>query len=908
MQKLQLFFHHLRTKHRTMAWSCFLAVQTLAIPAYSEEKKPSAQEALLIKRIAEYWKEGEFATAKKQIVEFLQKYDQSSSKDHLLAMLGDLYYRENNFAQAANVYDQITNKEFRGKTCPNLVQSLFELKNYPAVVKFSSAYLKDEGEKENTHVRFLCAEALFRQIPEMSDPAQKQDLSKKAKALYRSLAKTKYEDFSLLPLAEVHRILGEYREAASLYVLLAGKNPEKREELLFRAANIQLKFDKFDAANTYASISRLKEKRAPIAAYNHLLLLFETGHHAELLNSQAEMVPLLSPEHVSPIKFCIASSYYFTENWKEAAVYFEQALQDQKNPSQYKNVLLSLVNCAQKMRDIPLLSRTLEKLGSSLREDPAFPQTLLIHAQLCMEAQEFKLAQNSLQELMHKCPGHKIDAGTMYDYGFLLYRDKNWAEAKKTFSSFLQTFSTDAHVPQAWRFLVNCSMQEMKNAPAETFPEKRMTMVQDLRNALSQKEVFTPDEARDYRMALIKMLFESERYNDASAELGEYFRDYDNHPSLADAHLLMAACYEKLSKEHQSYIFHVEKALSLNAETSIKKNLHLKLYNAYLSLVISYDEGKELFLDQAAEHLYQAFFPEGKDVKTENGQWLASYYYSRAKKDTVDSLAVDRSVIIFEKLLSPLQPSLEVNCLQLAELYSMQGQPSKKAALLESLVNLQKKSPELTWKFQRQSLFELAKTYEILSENEKALNTYSFIIESSTKASSFISYASLLQRARLQYSLLPDEKKNADNPQLLEILNDLKDLQIRKRLASEPTHIEAALEYAAIQSSMEPADLQSEKMLFLLKRIKEDFSSQDYQESKIRYPEKELLCQTYLQFIDAEIMRLEALKTEGEKDTGSKEMQQKAISQLESVRHSEMVTPYLQDHVKKSLDALGNTP
>lgn len=883
------------------AWPYYLAMQTFAISAYSEEKKTSAQEALLIRRIAEYWKEGQFATAKKQILDFLGKYEQSSCKDHLLAMLGDLYYREEDFTQAANVYVQITDKEFREKIYPNLIQSYFELKNYPAVVKYSSSYLKEGMHKETTHVRFLSAEAMFRQIPDITDAEQKLDCAKKAKSLYQGLGKTKYEDFSLLPLAELHRILGENPEAAQLYVLLASKHPEKREELLFRAANLQLKFKKEDAAATYGKIAALKEKRAPLAAYNHLILLFEGKQYKELLTAKEEMVPLLSPENLSSAQFCIASSYYALENWKDAAVSFELALKDQKDPVKAKKILLSLVNCAQKTHDLPLFGRTLEKLRSSLSNDPAYPQSLVLHAQMCLEAQEYTLAKNSLEELMQRSSDEQVGPNLLYDYGFLLYHHKNWAEAKKTFTAFLNTFSSDELAPQAWRFLVNCSLQEMKGAQPEAMAEKRQSLIEDLQVALSQKTVFSTDEERDYRMSLIKMLFESENYKEASTQLKDYLADYKDHPSLVDAHLLMAACNEKLSQDKKTYIYHVEKALVLNPELPGQKNLHLNLYNAYLNLVLIHEDEKENYLNEAAEHLYQAFYPEGKDVKEENSLWLANYYYARAIKNSDDCLARDRAVIIYEKLLNPTRTTQENYFLQLAELLAMQNQLAKKTALLESLSDTQKKSPDLPWKYQRQVLFELAKTYEGLSENEKALNTYEFLIDSSARATSYISYASLLQKARLQYSLLSPDKKNADSPELLGILNDLKDLQIRKKLASEPTHLEAALDYAEIQSSLEPEALRSDRFLFLLRRIKEDFNSKEYQESKIRYPEKDVVAQTYLQFIDAEIVRLEALKT------NAKEMEGQALSQLQAIQRSEGLTPYLQNHIKRSLEALENT-
>nr|MDJ0651509.1 hypothetical protein [Simkaniaceae bacterium] len=44
----------------------------------------SDEEAFLIRRIAEFWKDGDFAIVKTQIVDFLDRYPKSSLKDYFL--------------------------------------------------------------------------------------------------------------------------------------------------------------------------------------------------------------------------------------------------------------------------------------------------------------------------------------------------------------------------------------------------------------------------------------------------------------------------------------------------------------------------------------------------------------------------------------------------------------------------------------------------------------------------------------------------------------------------------------------------------------------------------------------------------------------------------------------------------
>ena len=67
-----------------------VSLLTFAFPK-GEAKEPvkttqteSDEEAFLIRRIAEFWKDGDFAIVKTQIVDFLDKYPESSLKNYFL--------------------------------------------------------------------------------------------------------------------------------------------------------------------------------------------------------------------------------------------------------------------------------------------------------------------------------------------------------------------------------------------------------------------------------------------------------------------------------------------------------------------------------------------------------------------------------------------------------------------------------------------------------------------------------------------------------------------------------------------------------------------------------------------------------------------------------------------------------
>ena len=98
----------------------------------------------------------------------------------------------------------------------------------------------------------------------------------------------------------------------------------------------------------------------------------------------------------------------------------------------------------------------------------------------------------------------------------------------------------------------------------------------------------------------------------------------------------------------------------------------------------------------------------------------------------------------------------------------------------------------------------------------------------------------------------------------------LKDLQIRKSIASEPMHLESAIDYAMIRSSLVPSEKYDEQLRFLLLRVKEDFTSRkdlwskDYHTARLQQPDKDLIYQAYMMLIDAHTASIEskiALKT-----------------------------------------------
>jgi hypothetical protein len=146
----------------------------------------------------------------------------------------------------------------------------------------------------------------------------------------------------------------------------------------------------------------------------------------------------------------------------------------------------------------------------------------------------------------------------------------------------------------------------------------------------------------------------------------------------------------------------------------------------------------------------------------------------------------------------------------------------------------------------------------------------------------------------------------------MQILSTLKDLQIQKKLPSEPLHLEAALEYADIRTQLASPEARHESAIFFLNRLKDDFSSKDdqiakeYHEARLRFPDKDFLYQNYMKCIEAEIFRLEAQLAKEQNDPEKAQRSEEvALALLQEVLQDTHITPYLKNRAELNLKALG---
>jgi tetratricopeptide (TPR) repeat protein len=901
----------------------FLTALSLSSFSYGDVANSSPKEALILRRITEYWKDGDYSAVKKQILDFIDKNPETNLRDHLSAMLGDIYFQEKNYRQALATYALIGNCEIQEKTFFNRLQAHFESREFPAVVEEAEKYLKQNKGKGNpleVKVRYLLAESCFRQALKTKSMEEKIFYLKQAKPHYTVLTQTKYSDRALFPLAEIHRLLREDARAAALFLNLAEKYPEHKERFLFQAAILQIKEDKNEAIKTFCKVHEMGGKRSRLSAYNQLILMYQAEDYEGFLKYSKDMLGQMPEEKLPLLRFYEGRCHYFLGDYQQAVLPLEEFVTKTNGRSkEMKTAYLLLVNCSRYLKDLPLLERTLYSFKTAFPKDSEVPKVLMIHAQMCRENGNFNQALTDLKALTQEFPGYPEAEAVMYDYGLLLSQTDRWAEAREMFLSFIEKYPLSERKNGAWRHLLNCCIEEVKNPSQPTSTITKQNFIKILRGALSENHILTDKEREQYRLVLMKCQCELEQYHEMLPMLKQYIADVVDESLLSEAYLLMAITEHKHNSDLNQFIHFAEKALGYNKRLPEEEILHLELYNAYLTqgAAAANCGDREFMFDFAADHLYASGAWKQHAIKLDNYLWLAHHFYEKALEGKKEDF--EKANLLFCELLGIHQehqnlhiPSdalyLEGEALKYAHLLGETGHKNDQIALLEKLAHQQEEQKQLNWKLKQRTLLELAKSYQNNHRYQDALNTYRFIIKAADRTLSMVACDAQLNLAKLEYQLLKPHQRVKEGAEITSILHTLKDLQIQKKLNSEPIHLEAALQYVEIRCQLSELDSQAKNAFFYYKRMLEDFTSgedpiaEEYNRLRMEQPEKNAIFKAYMGYVDAQMLKWQAELAKEEKNfEKASQSQQKALQILNSLeKKKSLLKPYLFERVQRA--------
>lgn len=835
------------------------------------------EEALFLRRIADFWEEGEYQIAKNQMEGFLVEFPTSSYADTLRMTLGDLFLREKSYQEAINHYAQISNPTLFSQVFLRRMQCLYHLQWYATLADECEAYLQAEtlettaeASQTRMEVTHLLAIALYEQCLNASrEDEVAVNLANRAKPYFEILADSEPSEEMLNALAYLRCILKDFEGASHIYLDLAAKG-NNSQDFLFQAALIQSKFDKNLALTTFEQIAGVGDTWARDASYNQLVLLFDLGRYEEI--TRKEWFPIIPEDKCALAHVILGQSFLQLKQVAQAASEFNAFLD--LPTADNCAALPHFVEAAYQIEDLQLLDRTIEKWKLWDPSDPNLANALFVRAELLKKIGKLEETKQQLSEILTQFS--EGDCGPKAALS-LIQVESAAARSKETREAalfFLRHYPSHEFAPHAWQHLLVASTTLSGESQ-----EMKILLIQDLEDCLEHNPFLSRLENLDIQFYLAKAYFEIASIPEALNLLEPLCEEETGtFAQKANAELLFALC---LQKDSPALFCHwAELALAHDATLLSKADQHLALFNAYLN------ENPPLY-PKMAEHLLASFHLKA-NIEVPNLLWLTDYLDETNPSIAAQTQEVIRH-ILFEHGLDPKNITPETLFLEPLLIRYAKCLEEKSAAMewLISLDEQYRKTPDLGWSHVAEAKLMLGETYLAQNSLQLAEALFDDIAKTALYQDRTLAQAALYS-ARI--------KQKSEDSDKTEILTLLKNITLQKNLANEPIHLEAAIDYVTLSASLQPAEQQAEKTLDLLTKTKaqfeseEDLLSKDYHAARNKNEKQNQIYVDYMNLIDAKIL---LVKAELEKN-----IEQQKEFELNAKELLSRLPPQLQERVR----------
>ncbi len=404
-------------------------------------------ETLFLRRIADFWHEGEYAIAKSQMEEFLKTYPESDSADLIRISLGDVLLKEGNFSQSLALYAALASEEFKAMAHLNRLQSLYGLEWYATLADECEAFLQEAEESDaKTKTTFYLAIALYHQcLNAAKDAGALLQLAQRAEPYFETLLQKERSTDITMAFAHLCCILQDYEKAADLYLSL------EDEEMQFQAAIMQAKFDKTLAMQTLELIAKNGGKKAKDAAYHQFILRFETGQYGDLCALREEILKEMPEDKKALAHLYLGKSLLAEKQYSDAISELRNFLKEPTSKEALRIGLVTMIEAAHFANDLQALGEAITSLD---REDPELPKARLLRVQLLKKQSQFEEARKEIDALVGPEVGfEEID---------LDFQEERFDACRLKSLKFMKDYPTHELLPCVRRYLATSSYQ-MKN-------------------------------------------------------------------------------------------------------------------------------------------------------------------------------------------------------------------------------------------------------------------------------------------------------------------------------------------------------------------------------------------------------------------------------------------------------------
>jgi len=838
------------------------------------------EEALFLRRIAEFWQDEETEIAKYQIENYITNNPNSSLVDSLYALLGNIYINEKNYSKAVSIFDNIQSEDIKDKIIINLLASLYHLKWYQRLIEECDVLAKKVDGELYQKIIFLQALSLYNVSNETTDKNEKNKIIQLAKSKFEKLLDSKFCNQAKEYLSQIHKNLKDFEKASDYYFELAQNDQTKEEDYLFQAALLQAHFDKEKALSTFDKITTLASTKAQDASFNKILLLYEMQRFEEIINQKDKFIEIIEPEKLPITNFFIGRSFFKLKNYEKACEYLQKALEMENNSSeQLKLVHIILMQSAFHLNKYELFNKTFDNFVLLFPENEQLFESFFAKALLNKNNEKYENAKNDFEKISQTFEQSKENDKFLYEYAHLFFLMDDTENSKIKFKQFIEKYPANELLKSSLIHLINCSIKELqKNLNQADSLIVKKTLIKEIENLFQNESLFTKKEKGQYTFLYAKTFFDLLNYDKCLSLLQNLLKDhlqelrlnnesFLSKEELCEINLLIGFCHKYINDNLNEFIYFAQKSLEFSENNKNHFSIYINLFNSYLSLAKKEDNIDENYLEKAANCLFNAYNLAPNEINKNNLIWLTNFYLNKVKtylnknyKNKIeDDLQVStycKNAIVILKYLNNTEDFFEEFTNKIAYLYNLQNNFKEEQNLLEKLLQMYRFYPEKSYNYLEKTIFELAKNYENQNKVTQATDLYLEFLSSFKKESPFKA-PSMLHLARMQLSTITKENFVITNKDLEKIISTLKTISLQKNLENEPVHLEAALDYVDVVCYMERND-SWEKRLFLLGRLKENFYSeediisQEYKTMRGLLKEKDKIFTTYMNLVDAE--------------------------------------------------------
>ncbi|MCH9631999.1 MAG: Cell division coordinator CpoB [Chlamydiae bacterium] len=861
----------------------------LSCNAFSE-----SEETLAIRRIATCYHEKDFELSGKLIDHFFETYPSSCHLENLYLLQADNYLQKKEWKKALTAYQLIQSPLLRDESFIQRLHCHYSLRNFQALKKEIEPRFNDLSNlstSDQNIVTFYFAESLFK---DDLKSLNSKDLTRILK-LYNTLLNTSFEAYAKVSMAHIYALQNKHNEASDLFSQSAKAFPDQKERLLFAAASHQSHFDPNLATETFNHIKELNAHTHQEAFYNWMVLLYHSDNFEKIIESRDELLSQIPDSKISSTHLILGKTFFKQKQYIAALNHFDKCL-DGHNPKMLlQEVSLLGLLASYQLNDLYKLNSYLSILEKKFRSSKEYSEGLFWKAKYFQNNKEFSKALHTYHKVI-KTKSEKLLPSSSYQIALIYYQQDQFQKAQSSFTKLLKNFPDSAYSKPSISYLLQSCFKLLHQKES---PKVKQQLIDAHLAALNMKGYFEKDQVPQVHLSIAKLYLDLGRQKEFEETLTTFLSLFPKNDKTYQAHLLLAYSSKKKQDGLDNYLQHLEDAAFAAPPLEVLSPIYADLFYGYLQSAKRI-KSMEIVFEKVSDCVIE-LINFGYDFPKSLYLWFSQSFFQELEKKIKDSREFENADLLekaskiltyyiqkFPEIESAHDQNIRFNYARVLGWQRLFKQQLKSLQSLNKQLN-----PDSSLYFK--SLFEEALCHQILDQKDTAIDIYEKII---SKQSLFIQDVSLKAKLNLA-RLLTVEYLSNKNSTLLNKINELyEDLHVARSFKNEPLHLEAALDSSLLNhlDFLQKKDYSS--YLKALIKIKDDFSNKDtlltqeYHEIRLKSPEENSFYESYMMFLDARILNLQAKLQTNENDSMKKEkmaLAQKILSRLQK----ENTTPYL---------------